>query len=230
MNAVFISVQVMCSHVLYICDICCCCELPGIVLYWLKHCHENIGIMLDVSCNICTTIEEDSLATILWRELVTSLILVNRSYCIKTLARAQIHLPCLFPSTWTRGAQYYLWIIFLSCGFFFLLLFLAFSNPPRSDVYHNYTHDVALEFRMQVWNMLHAACWKYRTQKITKNSPSAHHCTTLTGSVFATKAYWYIDNQKKLVKQQYLLHMSSQYGELWPTNGWDRFGSLGHPS
>jgi len=23
--------------------------------------------------------------------------------------------------------------------------------------------------------------------------------------------------------------MSSQYGELWPTNGWDRFGSLGHP-
>jgi len=24
--------------------------------------------------------------------------------------------------------------------------------------------------------------------------------------------------------------MSSQYGELWPTNTWDRFGSLGHPS
>jgi len=34
---------------------------------------------------------------------------------------------------------------------------------------------------------------------------------------------------KKLVKQQYLLHMSSQYGELQPTNGWDRFTSLGHP-
>jgi len=26
---------------------------------------------------------------------------------------------------------------------------------------------------------------------------------------------------KKLVKQQYLLHMSAQYGELRPTNGWD---------
>jgi len=24
---------------------------------------------------------------------------------------------------------------------------------------------------------------------------------------------------KKLVKQQYLLHMSPQYGELWPTSG-----------
>jgi len=33
---------------------------------------------------------------------------------------------------------------------------------------------------------------------------------------------------KKLVKQQYLLHMSSQYGELRPTSSWDRSGSLGH--
>jgi len=33
-----------------------------------------------------------------------------------------------------------------------------------------------------------------------------------------------------LVKQQYLLHVFSQYGELWPTNGWHRFGSLGHCS
>jgi len=35
---------------------------------------------------------------------------------------------------------------------------------------------------------------------------------------------------KKLVKQQCVLHMFSQYRELRPTNGWDRFGSLGHPS
>ena len=34
---------------------------------------------------------------------------------------------------------------------------------------------------------------------------------------------------KKLVKQQYLLHMFSQYGELRPTRGWNRSGSLGHP-
>jgi len=33
-----------------------------------------------------------------------------------------------------------------------------------------------------------------------------------------------------MVKQQYILHMSSQYGELRPTSGWDRFTSLGHPS
>jgi len=35
---------------------------------------------------------------------------------------------------------------------------------------------------------------------------------------------------EKLVKQQYLLHMFSQYGERRPTSGWDRFTSLGHPS
>jgi len=32
-------------------------------------------------------------------------------------------------------------------------------------------------------------------QKIAKNLPSAHHCTTLSGYIFATKAR--IDNQKK---------------------------------
>jgi len=81
---------------------------------------------------------------------------------------------------------------------------------------------------MQVWNMLHAARWKYRTQKWRKKSPSGRHLTTLSGYIFATKAH--IDNRKKSVKQQYLRHMSLQYGEVRPTNGWDRFVSLGHPS
>ena len=80
---------------------------------------------------------------------------------------------------------------------------------------------------MQVWNVLHAAHWKCRTHKIAKNSPSGHHRTTLSGYIFTTKAR--INNQKKLVKQQYLLHMSPQYGELWPTSDWDHFVSLGYP-
>ena len=60
-----------------------------------------------------------------------------------------------------------------------------------------------------------------------RKSPSGHHPTTLSGYIFATKAC--IDNRKKIVKQQYLLYMSSQYGELRPTSGWDHFVSLGHP-
>jgi len=45
-----------------------------------------------------------------------------------------------------------------------------------------------------------------------KKSSSGHHCTNLSGCIFATKAR--IDNWKKLANQQYLLHMSPQYGEL----------------
>jgi len=82
---------------------------------------------------------------------------------------------------------------------------------------------------MQVWNVLHTARWKYRTQKWCKKSPSAHHCTTLLGCIFATKARIDNQNKKKFVKQQYL-HMSSQYGELRPTNSWDLLTSLGHPA
>jgi len=37
----------------------------------------------------------------------------------------------------------------------------------------------------------------------------------MSGVIFATKAR--INNRKKPVKQHYLLHMSSQYGELRPT-------------
>jgi len=43
--------------------------------------------------------------------------------------------------------------------------------------------------------VLHAARRKCRTQKIAKKSPSAHHCTILSGYIFATKAH--IDSLKK---------------------------------
>jgi len=43
--------------------------------------------------------------------------------------------------------------------------------------------------------VLHAARRKYRTQKIAKKLPSAHHRATLSGYIFAIKAR--IDNQKK---------------------------------
>jgi len=50
-------------------------------------------------------------------------------------------------------------------------------------------------------------------KKSCQKWPSGHHRTTLSGYIFATEAR--INNQKRLVKQQYLLHMSSQYGERW---------------
>jgi len=77
--------------------------------------------------------------------------------------------------------------------------------------------------------VLVAARCKYRTKKVAKN----RHLGTIAQlrraiSLQVIKAR--IDNRKKLVKQQYLAHMSLQYGELRPTSGWDRFVSLGRPS
>jgi len=80
---------------------------------------------------------------------------------------------------------------------------------------------------MHVWNVLHAARWN--KGRITQKSTSAHHRTNLSGYMFASKAF--IDNGKKILKQQHLLHVV-QCGELRSVhyNGWDRLASLGHPS
>jgi len=79
---------------------------------------------------------------------------------------------------------------------------------------------------MHIWNVLHAARWKYRMQNIARNSPYRHHRTTLLACIFATKAC--ISSWKKIAKCQYLLHMSPQYGELRPITGWDTLMRLRH--
>jgi len=80
---------------------------------------------------------------------------------------------------------------------------------------------------MQVWNVLHAARWKYRTQKCRKNR---HLCTIAQLCRAVSSQLRHVSTiGKKVVKQQYLFHKSPQYGELRPTSGWDSFGSSGHP-
>jgi len=49
-----------------------------------------------------------------------------------------------------------------------------------------------------------------RRKKSQKKLPSVHHRATLSAYISATKAY--INNRKNLLKQQYLPHMSLQYG------------------
>jgi len=107
-----------------------------------------------------------------------------------------------------------------------------FSSPifsqRRLDVYHTSIWcglSANLECRSEMCCMRLAE--KIQDAKIAPNSP-AHIRTNLSGYVFTAKAC--IDNWNKLAKQQYLLHMCSQYGERQPTNGWDRFVSYGHPS
>jgi len=63
--------------------------------------------------------------------------------------------------------------------------------------------------------VLHAARWKYRTQKVVKKSPSGHHRTNLSGCIFATKAR--IDNRKKLLSSNTSStrsHNMANFGQL----------------
>jgi len=79
---------------------------------------------------------------------------------------------------------------------------------------------------MQVWNLLQVARWKHRTQKSRQN----RHLSTITQlrRAISSQLRHISTIRKKLVKQQYVLHMSPQYGERRPTSGWDRLTSLGY--
>ena len=110
-----------------------------------------------------------------------------------------------------------------------LFLLLSFSSPNlsrrRLDVYHTSTHGVGLSANLGCWS--ETCCTRLAENTGRKNDAKNRHHTILSGYIFATKAR--IDNRKKPVIQQFL-HMSSQYGELRPTNGWDRSVSLGTPA
>jgi len=62
------------------------------------------------------------------------------------------------------------------------------------------------------------------------DTPTIRLGDTPSGLTSAHLHHPLIDNRKKIVKRQYLLHKSLQYGELRPTNSWDLLASLGHPS
>jgi len=86
-------------------------------------------------------------------------------------------------------------IIVLPCGFFLLLSSIFFSSPNlsdrRLDVYHTSRCGPSANLEC-----------RYETR-----------CAWLAGNAGLKKI------AKKLVKQQYVLHMSPQYGELRPTSG-----------
>jgi len=91
-------------------------------------------------------------------------------------------------------------LYFLPCGFFLSSIFFFYSSPNlssrRLDVYHTSTHSVAL-VRISNAGLKCAARGSLEIQdaKMMQKSPSAHHRTSLSGYISATKAH--IDNRKK---------------------------------
>ena len=110
-------------------------------------------------------------------------------------------------------------IIFSSCGFFLSVFFPRLISAVAnwmSAILPHMVCDLSANLRCRS----EPCCTRLAEntgRKSRQRSPSGHHRTTLSGYIFATKAH--IDNRKKLVKQQYVLQMSPQYGELQPTSG-----------
>ena len=134
------------------------------------------------------------------------------------LSDFQRHLPITSLLRWDfYGRPIGQAIVFCSCGFFFLF-FLACS--PWSQIgCLIHPHMMCLSANLECRSEM--CCTRLAENTGFRNSPSAHYRTSSLEYIFTTKTC--IDNRKKLVKQQYLgcylLHMSSQYGELRPTNG-----------
>jgi len=105
----------------------------------------------------------------------------------------------MMAAVWNRAGHYIfvLWFFLLSF-FFFLLSF--FSSPilsrRRLDVYHTWC---GLSANLKCTSEMCCTRLAENTgrKKIPKNSPPAHHRTTLSGYIFSTKAY--IDNLEKLL-------------------------------
>ena len=81
---------------------------------------------------------------------------------------------------------------------------------------------------MQVWNVLHAACWKYRMQKWRKKIAIIAPSHKLSGWIFAT-AGMYRQSEKNFLNSNI-----STCPTIWRTlahySVWDPFGSLGQLS
>jgi len=111
-------------------------------------------------------------------------------------------------------------------SFFFFSLFLAYYQRSQT-VCLPYFHTWCGPVRIwnAGWNALHAARWKYRSGHKTY----AKKCCLRTIAQLWRAMSSQIKHAPiigiKLVKQQYLLRMSSQYGELLPTSDWDSLGT-----
>jgi len=125
-----------------------------------------------------------------------------------------------------------LWFLLSIC----LSIYLSFSFFPRlipavadwmSYIYfHTWCGpSTNLECRSEM-------CWtRFAGKSGRKKSPKIRHLRTiaqLCGAISLQPRHISTIG-KKLVKQQYLLHMSLQYGEL-KANSWDLLASLAHPN
>ena len=106
----------------------------------------------------------------------------------------------------------------------FLLLFIFSSSPNLSRRGLHSTHGVAL-VRILDAGLKRAARGSLKVQD-AKNRQKFAMGTVAQICLAISSQLRHVSTIGKKLRQQYLPHMSSQYGELRPTSGWDRFGCL----
>jgi len=104
---------------------------------------------------------------------------------------------------------------------FFLLLFFSSPNLSggRVDVYHTFYTWCGLSANLECRSEM---CWKRLAGNTgRKNDAKNRHSGTIAQRCRAESSQLRHVSTigKKLVKQQYVVHMSLQYGELRPTSG-----------
>ena len=104
-------------------------------------------------------------------------------------------------------------IVFLLCGFF-LSLFFFFPRliSAAADWMSTILRHVVWPYSANLECRSEMCCARLAGNAGPKNLPKSCHLGTIAQ-----------------LCRDYLLHVSPQYGELWPTSGCDLLASLGHP-
>ena len=127
----------------------------------------------------------------------------------------------------SRCEHYILQLWFLSSSFFFFLTYSQRLQIVCLPYFHTWCGLSAnLECRSEM------CCTRLAENTGRKKLATNRHLRTIAQfcQAISSQLRHVSTVGKKLVKQQYHLHVSSKYGELRPTNGWDRLLSLGRTS
>ena len=128
----------------------------------------------------------------------------------------------------SRCGHYIFALWFLSI--LYLFLFLAWSQQPQIGCLPYFHTWCALSANLECRSEM--CCTRLAGNTGRKNDAKNRHLHTIAQlcRAISSQLRHVSTIGKKIVKQQYLPHMSLQYGELRSTSGWDRFVSLGHLS
>jgi len=100
-----------------------------------------------------------------------------------------------------RAGHYIFALWFLSFFYLFFRRLISAAADRMSTILPHMVWPLC-EFRMQVWNVLHTVCWKYRTQKNRHFGTIAQLCRAISSELRHVSTIG-----KKLVKHQYLQHI-----------------------